>query len=96
MVSTRILVIKNYDYPHEALLHVPNVYDVVEQEPTSAEKNFSQIVEHRWRRDLTIRRISIVKSPMLTGLWDNRPFNVELWKIWRRPQIWMEFIYLFT
>jgi hypothetical protein len=32
-----------YDYPFEALLHVPNVNDVVEQKLTSVKKDFYQM-----------------------------------------------------
>jgi hypothetical protein len=36
-----------YEYPLEALLHVPNVNDMVEQQLTSVEKDFYQMVVPR-------------------------------------------------
>jgi hypothetical protein len=41
------LVVSVYDYPLEALLHVPNINDVVEQELTPVEKDFYQMMVPR-------------------------------------------------
>jgi hypothetical protein len=41
------LVCSVYDYPIEALLHVSNANDVVEQELTSVEKDFNQMMVPR-------------------------------------------------
>jgi hypothetical protein len=37
-----------YDYPLEALLHVPNVNDMMERELTSVESDFYQMVVPRF------------------------------------------------
>jgi hypothetical protein len=41
-------MVGDYDYPLEALLHVPNVNDAVERELTSVGRDFYQMVVPRW------------------------------------------------
>jgi hypothetical protein len=45
-----------YDYPLEALLHVPNVNDVVERELTSVGRDFYQMVVRLVESELTLHR----------------------------------------